>query len=99
VPTDSTGLSYQLLDKIGNWGSDTGLFFFENVRVPVTNTIGDIGRGVQQQSSAWWRASARTRGAGRRHEGPLSRKVTERVFIRRVSALRRESGHRRRALE
>ena len=49
VPTDSPGLSYHLLDKIGNWGSDTGLFFLENVRVPVANTIGDIGRGFQQQ--------------------------------------------------
>ena len=49
VPTDSPGFSYQLLDKIGNWGSDTGLLFFENVRVPVANTIGDIGRGFQQQ--------------------------------------------------
>src|SRR5262245_57514001 len=49
VPTDSPGFSYRLLDKIGNWGSDTGLFFLENVRVPVANTIGDIGRGFQQQ--------------------------------------------------
>ena len=49
LPTDSPGLSYHLLDKIGNWGSDTGLFFLENVRVPVANTIGDIGRGFQQQ--------------------------------------------------
>jgi citronellyl-CoA dehydrogenase len=49
VPTDAPGVSYQLLDKIGNWGSDTGLFFFENVRVPVANTIGEIGRGFQQQ--------------------------------------------------
>jgi citronellyl-CoA dehydrogenase len=49
VPTDSEGFSYQLLDKIGNWGSDTGLLFFENVRVPVANTIGDVGRGFQQQ--------------------------------------------------
>jgi citronellyl-CoA dehydrogenase len=49
VPTDSPGLSYQLLDKIGNWGSDTGLLFFEDVRVPVSNTIGDVGRGFQQQ--------------------------------------------------
>jgi citronellyl-CoA dehydrogenase len=49
VPSDAKGLSYQLLDKIGNWGSDTGLFFLENVRVPVSNTIGDIGRGFQQQ--------------------------------------------------
>ena len=49
VPTDAPGFSYQLLDKIGNWGSDTGLLFFDNVRVPVANTIGDIGRGFQQQ--------------------------------------------------
>jgi citronellyl-CoA dehydrogenase len=49
VPTDSPGFSYQLLDKIGNWGSDTGLLFFEDVRVPVANTIGDVGRGFQQQ--------------------------------------------------
>jgi citronellyl-CoA dehydrogenase len=49
VPTDAPGFSYQLLDKIGNWGSDTGLLFFEDVRVPVANTIGDIGRGFQQQ--------------------------------------------------
>src|SRR5690606_39208684 len=34
---------------IGNRGSDTGLLFFEDVRVPVANTIGDIGRGFQQQ--------------------------------------------------
>jgi citronellyl-CoA dehydrogenase len=49
VPTDTPGLRYELLDKIGNWGSDTGQFFFEGVRVPVENTIGAIGRGFQQQ--------------------------------------------------
>ena len=49
VPTDAPGFSYQLLDKIGNRGSDTGLLFLEDVRVPVTNTIGDVGRGFQQQ--------------------------------------------------
>jgi citronellyl-CoA dehydrogenase len=49
VPTGSAGFSYQLLDKIGNWGSDTGQLFFEDVRVPVANTIGKIGRGFQQQ--------------------------------------------------
>jgi citronellyl-CoA dehydrogenase len=49
VPTASPGLRYDLLDKIGNWGSDTGLFFFEDVRVPVANTIGEVGRGFQQQ--------------------------------------------------
>ncbi len=49
VPTDTPGFSYRLLDKIGNWGSDTGLLFFEDVKVPVANTIGEIGRGFQQQ--------------------------------------------------
>ncbi|MFQ5417823.1 MAG: acyl-CoA dehydrogenase family protein [Myxococcota bacterium] len=49
VPTDAPGFRYDLLDKIGNWGSDTGQLFFDDVRVPVANTIGDIGRGFQQQ--------------------------------------------------
>jgi len=49
VPTDSPGFSYQLLEKIGNLGSDTGQLFFENVRVPLSHTIGEVGRGFQQQ--------------------------------------------------
>ena len=49
VPTDSPGFSYELLDKIGNVGSDTGQLYFDNVRVPVAHTIGEIGRGFQQQ--------------------------------------------------
>jgi len=49
VPTDVPGFRYELLDKIGNWGPDTGQLYFEDVRVPVAHTIGDIGRGFQQQ--------------------------------------------------
>jgi len=49
VPTKSSGVSYTLLDKIGNWGSDTAAVYLEDVRVPVANTIGDPGRGFQQQ--------------------------------------------------
>lgn len=49
VPMNTPGISYTLLDKIGNWGSDTGQIYFEDVRVPVANTIGDPGRGFQQQ--------------------------------------------------
>lgn len=49
VPTDTPGFSYRLLDKIGNRGSDTGMLFFDDVRVPVANTIGEVGRGFQQQ--------------------------------------------------
>jgi citronellyl-CoA dehydrogenase len=49
VPTDAPGFRYDLLDKIGNWGSDTGQLFFEDLRVPVANTIGEVGRGFAQQ--------------------------------------------------
>lgn len=49
VPTDAMGFRYDLLDKIGNLGSDTGQLFFDDVRVPVANTIGEIGRGFHQQ--------------------------------------------------
>jgi citronellyl-CoA dehydrogenase len=49
VPTDLPGVRYDLLDKIGLWGSDTGQFFFEDVRVPLAHTIGEPGRGFQQQ--------------------------------------------------
>ena len=49
VPTDSPGFTFELLDKIGNKGSDTGMLFFDDVRVPVSNTIGDANRGFQQQ--------------------------------------------------
>jgi citronellyl-CoA dehydrogenase len=49
VPTSTPGFSYRLLDKIGNRGSDTGLLFFDDVRVPFRNTIGDANRGFQQQ--------------------------------------------------
>lgn len=49
VPTSAKGVSFTLLDKIGNWGSDTGAVYLEDVRVPITDTIGEIGRGFQQQ--------------------------------------------------
>jgi citronellyl-CoA dehydrogenase len=49
VPTELPGVRYDLLDKIGLWGSDTGQFYFEGVRVPLANTIGEVGRGFQQQ--------------------------------------------------
>jgi hypothetical protein len=35
VPTNTPGFRYELLDKIGNLGSDTGQLYFEDVRVPV----------------------------------------------------------------
>lgn len=50
VPTDSPGFSVsRKLDKLGMRASDTAELTFDDVRVPVTNTIGEIGRGFQQQ--------------------------------------------------
>ena len=50
VPTDLPGFEVsKKLDKLGMRASDTGLLSFHEVRVPVENTIGEIGRGFQQQ--------------------------------------------------
>ena len=50
VPTNTPGFSVaKKLDKFGMRSSDTGLLSFDDVRVPVANTIGEIGRGFQQQ--------------------------------------------------
>lgn len=50
VPTDAPGFRVvRTFDKLGNRCSDTAELEFDGVRVPVTNTIGEIGRGFQQQ--------------------------------------------------
>ena len=49
VPRDALGISVRLESKIGQWGSDTGEVSFDGVRVPVSNTIGEIGAGFRQQ--------------------------------------------------
>jgi citronellyl-CoA dehydrogenase len=50
VETSTPGFAVsRKLDKLGNRSSDTAELFFEDVRVPVSNTIGQVGRGFQQQ--------------------------------------------------
>ncbi|MEO7131395.1 MAG: acyl-CoA dehydrogenase family protein [Dermatophilaceae bacterium] len=50
VPTDLPGFSVsRKLDKLGNRSSDTAELVLDEVRVPVSNTIGAVGRGFQQQ--------------------------------------------------
>jgi citronellyl-CoA dehydrogenase len=50
VPTALDGVAVsRKLEKLGMWSSDTAELSFTDVRVPVTNTIGEIGRGFQQQ--------------------------------------------------
>jgi citronellyl-CoA dehydrogenase len=50
VPTDAKGFVVaKKLEKMGNWASDTAEFVFDNVRVPVTNCIGEEGMGFIYQ--------------------------------------------------
>lgn len=50
VPTDTPGFSIsRKLDKLGQRASDTAELSFVDMRVPVSNTIGTIGQGFQQQ--------------------------------------------------
>ena len=50
VPTDTPGFSVaKIPDKLGMRASDTGTLSFDDCRVPVANTIGEDGRGFQQQ--------------------------------------------------
>lgn len=52
VPTDAPGFEVaKKLDKLGMRASDTGLLSFTDCRVPLANTIGEVGRGFQQQMS------------------------------------------------
>ncbi len=52
VQSDTPGFSVgRAIKKMGNHSSDTGELVFDNVRVPVSNTVGEIGRGFQQQMS------------------------------------------------
>lgn len=50
VPTDAPGFRVaRTFDKLGNRCSDTAELVLRDVRVPVANTIGEVGRGFQQQ--------------------------------------------------
>ena len=50
VPTNSPGFSVgRLIEKMGNHSSDTAELVLDGVRVPVAYTVGEIGRGFQQQ--------------------------------------------------
>ena len=52
VPTTAPGFSVgRKIEKMGNRSSDTAEIVLDEVRVPVTNTVGEEGRGFQQQMS------------------------------------------------
>ena len=47
VPADVAGLSRTRLEKMGWWCSDTAHLRFDNVRVPITNLLGEEGDGFK----------------------------------------------------
>ena len=49
VPLDSPGVTRQKIEKIGMHSSDTAQLFFDNVRVPQKNLIGQEGMGFMLQ--------------------------------------------------
>jgi citronellyl-CoA dehydrogenase len=50
IPTDRPGVRVsRKLEKLGMWSSDTAELSFDDLRVPVDHTIGEIGRGFQHQ--------------------------------------------------
>jgi citronellyl-CoA dehydrogenase len=63
VPMDAPGIAKQKIHKIGMWSSDTAQLFFDNVRVPRRNLIGQEGMGfifqmMQFQEERLWAAAS-----------------------------------------
>jgi len=70
VPMDAPGISKQKIKKIGMNSSDTAQLFFDNVRVPKRNLIGQEGLGftfqmLQFQEERLWGAASSLRSLDR----------------------------------
>jgi citronellyl-CoA dehydrogenase len=70
VPMDAAGISRQKIKKIGMNSSDTAQLFFDNVRVPKRNLIGQEGLGftfqmLQFQEERLWGAASSLKGLDR----------------------------------
>ena len=70
LPMDAAGITKQKIQKIGMHSSDTALLYFDNVRVPRRNLIGQEGQGftyqmLQFQEERLWGAAANLRALDR----------------------------------
>ncbi|MAZ01705.1 MAG: acyl-CoA dehydrogenase [Sneathiella sp.] len=75
VPMDSPGISLaRKLDKLGMRASDTAQLFFEDVRVPQRNLIGEEGKGFTYQMLQFQEERLWAAGAGLK---PLEKAITD----------------------
>ena len=70
VPMDAAGITRQKIQKIGMHSSDTAQLFFDNVRVPKRNLVGQEGLGftfqmLQFQEERLWGAAGSLRSLDR----------------------------------
>ena len=66
LPMDAKGISRQKIRKVGMNASDTAQLFFDDVRVPARNVIGEVGMGftyqmLQFQEERLWGAASSLR--------------------------------------
>ncbi|MFT3815366.1 MAG: acyl-CoA dehydrogenase family protein [Acidovorax sp.] len=85
VPMDAAGISKQKIDKMGMHASDTAQLFFDNVRVPRRNLIGEEGKGftyqmLQFQEERIWGASRNLRILDRVIDATIDYTRQRRVF-------------------
>jgi citronellyl-CoA dehydrogenase len=85
VPMDTPGITRQKIDKMGMHASDTAQLFFDNVRVPRRNLIGEEGKGftyqmLQFQEERIWGAARNLRVMDRVIDATIEYTRRRRVF-------------------
>ncbi len=85
VPMDAKGIAKQKIHKIGMHSSDTAQLFFDNVRVPRRNLIGQEGLGfmlqmMQFQEERLWGAASALRAMDRQIDQTIAYARERQVF-------------------
>jgi citronellyl-CoA dehydrogenase len=89
VPMDATGITRQKIRKIGMDSSDTAQLFFDNVRVPKRNLIGQEGLGftfqmLQFQEERLWGAAGSLRSLDRLIDQTIAYTTERKAFGKRI---------------